>query len=143
MSLISNDGLVDNVFNVKMEVKRHFEERFQEYVARRPSLSGIPFQTLEEGDRFLLEESFRLEDLKSVVWEGVKDKSPGPDGFNLSFFKACWDIVKGDLIRTVDGFHRSSRISKAVNANFIVLIPKVDNPLTLDDFRPICLVGSV
>lgn len=78
-----------------------------------------------------------------VVWEGSEDKSPRHDGFNLSFFKACWEIVKGDLMRVVYEFHRSSRVQKAIIVSFIALIPKVDNPLALDEFRPICLVGSV
>lgn len=54
----------------------------------------------------------------------------GPYGFNLSFFKASLDIVKDNLIRAVDEFHRSPRVMKEVIVSFD-LIPKVDNPITL------------
>ena len=40
-------------------------------------------------------------------------------------------------------FHRNGRLTKGVNATFISLIPKVDNPQWLNDFRPISLVGCV
>lgn len=32
---------------------------------------------------------------------------------------------------------------KAVSSSFLALIPKASNPLCLDDYRPICLVGSM
>lgn len=51
--------------------------------------------------------------------EGVGDKSPGPNDFNLSFLKVCSDIVKGDLMRAVDEFHRYPRVLKAVTASFV------------------------
>jgi len=34
-------------------------------------------------------------------------------------------------------------LAKGINSTFIVLIPKVDNPQRLNDFRPIPLVGSM
>lgn len=52
---------------MKREVKRHFEERFQVAVARRPSLFVLNFHMLDESDRGLLEFPFLLEDLKKLV----------------------------------------------------------------------------
>jgi len=40
-------------------------------------------------------------------------------------------------------FHRNRKLTKGINSTFIVLIPKVDNPQHLNDFRPISLVGSM
>jgi hypothetical protein len=40
-------------------------------------------------------------------------------------------------------FHRNGKLTKGINATFIALIPKVDNPQRLNDFRPISLVGSL
>lgn len=57
-----------------------------------------------DGGRVLLEALFLVEDIKRVVRERAEDKSLGEDGFNLSFFKACWDIVKVDLVRAMNEF---------------------------------------
>jgi hypothetical protein len=36
------------------------------------------------------------------VWEIIKlvpsDKAPRPDGFTGRFYKACWDIIKADVM---------------------------------------------
>lgn len=95
---------------------------------------------LDGSDRGLFEAPFLLDDIKSVVWEGAGDKSSGPYGFNLGFSKACWDIVKGGLMRAVEEFHRYTRVPKAVIASFITLISKVGNHFSLNEFRHICLV---
>jgi len=40
-------------------------------------------------------------------------------------------------------FHRNGKLTKGINNTFIALIPKVDSPLKLNDFRLISLVGSL
>ena len=40
-------------------------------------------------------------------------------------------------------FHQNGRLSRGINSTFIALIPKIDNPQKLNDFRPISLVGSI
>jgi hypothetical protein len=40
-------------------------------------------------------------------------------------------------------FHRNGELTKGVNSTFIALIPKVDSPQRLADFRPISLFGSM
>ncbi|PNX62809.1 cysteine-rich receptor-like protein kinase, partial [Trifolium pratense] len=46
-------------------------------------------------------------------------------------------------MRFIVDFHRNGRLTKGLNATFIALIPKVDSPQQLNDFRPISLVGSL
>ncbi|XP_058759392.1 uncharacterized protein LOC131632671 [Vicia villosa] len=36
-----------------------------------------------------------------------------------------------------------SSLAKSITSSFLALIPKSNNPLGLDDYRPICLVGSI
>ncbi|XP_058762006.1 uncharacterized protein LOC131635401 [Vicia villosa] len=52
--------------------------------------------------------------------------------------------IKENLLRQKSrDFHKYGRLSKAIISSFLTLIPKCDNPLGLDEFRPICLVGCV
>jgi len=48
-----------------------------------------------------------------------------------------------DVVRAAKCFHICGRWPKGCNASFISLIPKVDNPQGLDEYRPISLVGSM
>jgi hypothetical protein len=70
-------------------------------------------------------------------------KAPGPDGFTVDFFKACWDVVKQDIYDIVEDSRRSSSILKALNSTFITLIPKENEARTPDRFRPIALCNMV
>ncbi|GAU31750.1 hypothetical protein TSUD_146380 [Trifolium subterraneum] len=71
------------------------------------------------------------------------NKSPGPDGFNLNFWKACWSFVKEDVLAFFNEFHSNAHCPKALTASFLTLIPKKDHPQDLFDYRPICLIGSL
>jgi hypothetical protein len=46
-------------------------------------------------------------------------------------------------MRFINEFHRNGKLTKGINSTFIALIPKVDSPQRLIDFRPISLVGSL
>ncbi|KAK2433359.1 hypothetical protein QL285_018637 [Trifolium repens] len=46
-------------------------------------------------------------------------------------------------MRFVCEFHRNGKLTKGLNSTFIALIPKIESPQRLNDFRPISLVGSL
>ncbi|GAU50004.1 hypothetical protein TSUD_287100 [Trifolium subterraneum] len=46
-------------------------------------------------------------------------------------------------MRFIVEFHHNGKLTKGLNSTFIDLIPKVDSPQRLNDFRPISLVGSL
>ena len=70
-------------------------------------------------------------------------KATGSDGFNVDFFKACWNIVKQDILQVVEDSRKNKTILKALNTTFITLIPKQDLAQTPDRFRPIALCNVV
>ena len=82
-------------------------------------------------------------EVKQAVWDCDSYKSPGPDGVSFGFTKEFWNLLKDDLIRFMVEFHCNGKLRKGLNSTFIALIPKVDSPQRLNDFRPISLVGSL
>jgi hypothetical protein len=82
-------------------------------------------------------------EVKATVWDCDNFKSPGPDGINFGFFKDFWVDLKGDVMRFISEFHRNGKLTKGLNSTFIALIPKMDSPQRLNDFRHISLVGSL
>uniref|UniRef100_J3MEN5 Reverse transcriptase domain-containing protein n=1 Tax=Oryza brachyantha TaxID=4533 RepID=J3MEN5_ORYBR len=68
-----------------------------------------------------------------------KDAAPGPDGFNVAFFRVGWNWLKNDLFRVIQNFYASATLPPGMNETNIVLIPKNKNPLHPPDFRPISL----
>ena len=89
---------------------------------------------------------FSVDEVKTVIWDcwdSNRYKSPGPDGVHFGFIKEFWEVVKGDIMRFVNDFHRNDKLTRGINTTFIALIPKVDSPQRLNDFRPISLVGCL
>jgi len=67
------------------------------------------------------------------------DKAPGPDGLTARFYKSCWEIVGPDVIKEVKFFFRTSYMKQSINHTNICMIPKITNPETFSDYRPIAL----
>jgi hypothetical protein len=88
-----------------------------------------------------LDDPFTMEEINTVLKEIPPDKAPGPDGFNGLFMKKSWDIIKADFIRLANDFYSGYMNLASINTAYITLIPKVNNPETMKEFRPISLVS--
>ena len=67
---------------------------------------------------------------------------PLPNGTTSIFFQKFWHILKSDIIKAIRSFLHSGHMLKTVNHTIISLIPKVENPIQVKQFRPISL-GNV
>ncbi|PNY11621.1 cysteine-rich receptor-like protein kinase, partial [Trifolium pratense] len=141
--LKKGDDWIQGVDNIKMQAKNHFSRNFIEDCHNRPFVNGINFQKLSIEDNDLLLLPFSEEEVREVIWSCDGNKSPGPDGFNFNFLKACWSILKFDVMEFLNEFHQNAVLPKAITASFLALIPKKDHPQQLSDYRPICLIGML
>ncbi|GJR19030.1 putative reverse transcriptase domain, reverse transcriptase zinc-binding domain protein [Tanacetum coccineum] len=64
-------------------------------------------------------------EIKEAMFSMGNDKSPGPDGYTVAFFKEDWDIVRNDVIKDVKEFFTNGKLLKELNHTIIALIPKV------------------
>ncbi|GJR43474.1 RNA-directed DNA polymerase, eukaryota, reverse transcriptase zinc-binding domain protein [Tanacetum coccineum] len=76
-------------------------------------------------------------EIKMAIFDIEDSKAPGPDGFTAAFFKKAWKVIGNDFCKAVKEFFRSGRMLGEINATLISLIPKVDTPNKVTDFRPI------
>lgn len=96
----------------------------------------------EEGNRALMREVSE-EELKKVLSSFQKDKSPGPDGWSIEFFLDLFEVLGNDLRQVVEDSRITGQIPTSFNSTFIALIPKSDNTLSLNEFRPISLCNCI
>ena len=66
-------------------------------------------------------------------------KAPGPDGFSASFFQSNWDTVGSQIILEVQTFFSSGHLPRRINSTHIRLIPKIQSPKKVAQYRPIAL----
>jgi hypothetical protein len=69
------------------------------------------------------------------------NKSSGPDGMTGLFYKTCWQIVKSSVVASVQSFFQGGFMLKEFNHINIALIPKLENPSRVNNFRPISLTN--
>lgn len=84
---------------------------------------------------------FTHQEIEDVVKSMPTDRTPGPDGFNGTFLKSCWHIIKEDFYKLCDDFYEGKLDLTSVNSGFITLIPKIGSPETANDFTPITLLN--
>jgi len=128
---------------IREEIIDFYQNLYKENEHWRPQFSPTDQATLNEEDNVMLQSQFGEQEIKECVFACAGDKAPGPDGFTMAFFIQCWEVVKTDVIATIQNFHSQGYFEKSFNATFIALIPKKMGATELKDFRPISLISSV
>ncbi|GKV05043.1 hypothetical protein SLEP1_g17092 [Rubroshorea leprosula] len=98
---------------MKEEIANFFENMFKEENCERPKLEGISFQQITEQENASL------------------------------IVRKEWETIKGDVIGFIKEFQEKGELVRGLNSSFIVLVPKVNNPQRIEEYRPISLIGAV
>ena len=86
---------------------------------------------------------YMAEDVKKAVFSIGDLKAPGPNGLHAIFFKKYWHILGEEITQEVLLAINARQIPKEWNSTTIVMIPKVENPELVTQFRPISLCNVV
>lgn len=108
----------------------------------QPVVDQCPCPVSNEMNSFLTSPA-TMEEVKEAVFGMGATKAPGPDGMNGHFYQQHWEDIKEDVLSTVQFFSDIGTFDPIVNRTHISLIPKVPNPETLDQFRPISLCNVI
>ncbi|XP_052114154.1 uncharacterized protein LOC127745460 [Arachis duranensis] len=100
-----------------------------------PSLSTEACQKLVE--------PVTSKEVKRAVMTMSSFKAPGPDRFQAIFYKEFWDSLSNDVCGLVKRAFEGEPMNAAIFDTLIVLIPKVEVPFSLREFRPISLCNVI
>ncbi|KAF5807369.1 putative RNA-directed DNA polymerase [Helianthus annuus] len=112
-----------------------------ENMVDRPCINGSNFKELSDSEQEALISPFSRSKIKTAVWECGCNKAPDPNGFNIKFIKHFWNILEKDFVEMVNHFYVEESLDQSLCSSFIALVPKVNGPTKLEEFRPINLVG--
>ena len=137
---------IDDPEVIKQEEVGHFYD-----VLCSDGSSNIQFEYLDNLDGFVwspqhidtLNRVITHEEVKKTMFSIDESKAPGPDGFSSRFFKSAWSIIGTHVIESVVSFFSSGSMLREINCTIIALVPKVPNPGSMHDYRPISCCNTI
>ncbi|KAK4383216.1 hypothetical protein Sango_2797800 [Sesamum angolense] len=91
----------------------------------------------------LLISPIQRQEIKDALFDIDEDSAPGPDGFSSGFFKSAWAVIMDDFCSVVHDFFYHSKMLKQLNTTLLALVPKVNMPIKVGDFRPIACCNVI
>lgn len=121
-----------------------FKELFtEEEVAFPPHLDNLISATITMDDNESLCSIPTPQEIKATLFHMQDLKAPSPDNFLVAFYKNYWPIMGEDVINAVNLFFTRGSMPKEINSSLIILIPKVSNPSSFNNYRPISLCNII
>lgn len=117
----------------------HFVKRG---LGRKHILSGIE-RCISKEDNTFLSSVYTKEEVVRVVKDMSPTKVSGMDGFPTIFFQQCWLIVGKEVSEFCLGVLNNGWSLKSMNITNIVILSKICNPTSMENFRPISLCNVI
>ncbi|XP_060210726.1 uncharacterized protein LOC132637688 [Lycium barbarum] len=129
----------DNIANAAV---RHFKHLFNiPHQYKDTNITDCIPKIVTAEDNKILTSIPDIEEIKTAVFSLSASSSPGPDGYNGTFYQKCWNIISNDVKDFVQSFFQGKKLTKLYSHTCLVLIPKITPPSCFSDLRPISLTN--
>lgn len=143
VGLMINGRWLAGVKDIKAEAFCFVQNKFMETWISRPKLINSNIHSIDMMDAKRLEAPISMDEVKNAIWSCGGDKAPGPDGLTFKLLKRFWSCFTTDVMKFIQHFEESGSLARGCNSSFITLAPKVNDPSTLSDYKPISLIGCM
>ncbi|XP_074276997.1 uncharacterized protein LOC141600652 [Silene latifolia] len=131
------------------QIQQAFLEFYEELLGTEADTRPISTQTVQMGrvcsgeHHSLLMAPVTNDEIKQVLFSIPNHKAAGPDGYSSAFFKDSWDVVGELFCKAIHDFFLNGKLLKQINHTLITLVPKIDLPQNVSQFRPISCCNVV
>ncbi|GAA0160295.1 hypothetical protein LIER_16879 [Lithospermum erythrorhizon] len=98
---------------------------------------------IDEADQTMLAACVTNDEIEKATLNLKGGKALGPDGYPMKLIKDTWAIIGRSVIDGVKHFFMTGQMPRSVNCTALSLIPKVQKPLEMKQFRPIACCNSL
>ncbi|GAU18647.1 hypothetical protein TSUD_124800 [Trifolium subterraneum] len=119
--------------------KQYFDTLFKPKNGEQEPVLNLIQRRVTEEDNMYLAASITKVEIQQALFQMHPDKSPGPDGFNPTFYQRFWEQCGDDIFVAASTWLDRGYFPTSLNETNICLIPKCDNPISMKDLRPISL----
>jgi hypothetical protein len=142
--LEQDEGTIVGDDNLKIYITEYYKKLFgapahTSFSMMENHVTDIPQLTPEENN--ILTTAFTEVEVFEAISQMEHNKSPGPDGFPAEFYQKCWSIIKDDLMALFTQLHMGQLPLYKLNFGVITLLPKKENAIQIQQYRPICLLN--
>ncbi|XP_025693017.1 uncharacterized protein [Arachis hypogaea] len=130
--------------NIMRLVERHFTKLFTSEGNRNleECVTEIPKRVTTKMNEELMA-IITDEEIKEAVFSMGGLKAPGPDGLNGMFYQQHWKILSREVCGVVKQIFKEGRLPEDMGETTVVLIPKMRQPESLNQLRPISCCNFV
>ncbi|XP_074283597.1 uncharacterized protein LOC141608138 [Silene latifolia] len=131
------------------DIKNAFEEYYISLLGTSKSVEHVKVNVVKQGQCLTMSHSELLlapasaDEVKTAMFAIPGTKAPGPDGFSSQFFKDCWSIVGQEVTLAIQSVFHNGKLLKQCNNTVITLVPKMDVPDSVVQFRPIACCNTI
>ncbi|KAL0295589.1 UNVERIFIED_CONTAM: hypothetical protein Sangu_3194100 [Sesamum angustifolium] len=134
-----------NLLTAQQDVTQEFISYFQNLLGGTSQNRGLNLEFLRSElkhsvtttEASLLVAPVTQAEVKEAFFDIDVESAPGPDGYTAAFYRTAWPVVGQAVFQAVGEFFRTGNLLKQINTTLIVLIPKVNLPIFVSDYRPI------
>jgi hypothetical protein len=90
-----------------------------------------------------LEADYTISEVTEAIQQLKGSSAPGPDGITALFYQKFWNVIGQDILDYTLNILNKGGNPGQINHTFLSLIPKITNPSTPSDFRPISLCNVI
>ncbi|GJY63013.1 RNA-directed DNA polymerase, eukaryota, reverse transcriptase zinc-binding domain protein [Tanacetum coccineum] len=135
-SICDENGVTYEKEDVPLQCVKHF----QQFLGKSTYTHDIDLSN-EEADSMVKEVSDR--EIKEALFDIGDNKAPRPDGYSSVFFKKSWEVTGKDVCDAIKEFFSKGQLLGELNSTLITLVPKIQNPQKVSDFRPIACCNVI
>jgi hypothetical protein len=96
---------------------------------------------ISQAENEILTAPFTEEEVFEAISQMELNKAPGPDGFPTKFYEKNWEVIKDDLMALFYQFSKGELPFYKLNFGVITLLPKKEDAVQIQQYRPICLLN--
>ena len=134
----------DSVTSNQEEIIKIFENHFSKLYKnkKKSSFESLLDQLQEQETELTTENEITLDEVKKATDKLNADSSPGSDGITSNFYKVFKREMAPILKKVFNNVVNTNRLPDNQQIAILKLLPKTENPRTVDEFRPISLMNT-
>jgi hypothetical protein len=142
--LEQDEGIVVGQENLKHFITNYYKKLFgppinNSFTLVESETSDVP--QISEEENAILTAPFTEKEVYDALMQMDRNKAPGPDGFPAEFYQTMWGCLKEDFLNMFHSFFIGELPLFHLNFGTIILLPKKENAIQIQQYRPICLLN--